>query len=113
MSTKVAHYNKVWPKANKGYVYAYDRTDCKGYLGKAKGNVAKYSKKANDKATSLLNKGTGRYDTVVFYEYAHYKGGEACLKRGEKFADDIRDNTLSNGRTPTRGSAPTSGSPTP
>ncbi|MCX4671514.1 hypothetical protein OG453_33325 [Streptomyces sp. NBC_01381] len=99
VDTKVTHCNKVWPQANRGYVYAYDRTDCKGYVGKSKGDDDKYSNRSNNKATSVLNKGTGRYDTVVFYDGANQSGGEACLKRGEKFADDLRDNKLSNGQT--------------
>lgn len=94
----VKHCNKMFKKAKAGYAYSYDKTDCRGYLGKAKGNNSNWPKKSDNKATSLLNKGVGKYSKVKVYQLPGYKGGKACLKQSELFADDLRDNKLSNGK---------------
>ncbi|HWM38858.1 MAG TPA: hypothetical protein VNS49_17235 [Streptomyces sp.] len=90
--------DKAFKKAKAGYAYSYNRTDCKDYLARAKGNSSNWSSKSDNKATSLLNKGVGKYSKVKVYDKAGYKGGKACLKQSELYADDLRDNKLSNGK---------------
>ncbi|MDN3265788.1 peptidase inhibitor family I36 protein [Streptomyces sp. CSDS2] len=87
-----------WGPRN-GIMYAWQDLDCQGpLLVTASGNSANWGEAANDRATSVMNRGyTGGRDVVKFYEHANYGGGHGCLKPGELYADNLTDNRLSNG----------------
>ncbi|MGW2342681.1 hypothetical protein [Streptomyces sp. NPDC001661] len=91
--------DKRYNAAKAGYVYSYDKKNCYGYLGKDKDNDSNWSKRSDNKATAVLNKGYGSVSKVRFYRLPHYKGGSACLSQGEFYADDLSDNKFSNGKS--------------
>ena len=88
-----------------GYFRAYDAVDCAEQLGAARGDDANWNdgsgpfrSPSNDRATSLLNTGTyaGGVNNVMVYSDAGPNGYMGCLKWGELYVDDLRDNTLFN-----------------
>jgi hypothetical protein len=92
---------------NDGNMWAWDGSYCSGLLGSSQGNDSNWSDGSgsfrgtdNDRATSVMNTGVAdTYDIVKFYRHAGYGGGHGCLTRGEKYADHLGDNTLSDGST--------------
>lgn len=88
-----------------GYVYAWDGYDCAGSpIGKSAGNDSNWNDSAGDfraagnKASSVMNGGyLGGKDVVAFYYFAGSSGDYACLAPGEKYADNLSDNTFTNG----------------
>ncbi|NUP19614.1 MAG: hypothetical protein HOZ81_26735 [Streptomyces sp.] len=89
-----------------GYVRAYDAVDCYEQLGAAQGDDINWNdvsgpfrSPSNDKATSLLNTGTyaGGVNNVQFWENAGPGGHTGCLRWGELYVDDLRDNALVSG----------------
>lgn len=95
--------DKKFEKAKTGYVYSYKHANCKTYVGKDKNDSYNWNGKADNKASSLINKGVGRYSQVKFYQKPGNsstpgRGGTACLKQSELYADNLIDNKLSNGR---------------
>jgi hypothetical protein len=97
--------NSAWPGPN-GKMYAFRDIYCGGLLGSTAGNDLNWGDAAGaftgtDKnaASSVMNAGyTGGRDVVKFFfvpdnENASY----ACLDPTEFFADDLRDNTFTNG----------------
>ncbi|MBZ3905049.1 MULTISPECIES: peptidase inhibitor family I36 protein [Streptomyces] len=87
-----------WGPRN-GNMYAWQDLDCSGtQLIVAAGNSANWGAGANDKATSVMNRGfTGGLDHVAFYEHDNFGGGHACLAPGELYADNLTDNRLTSG----------------
>ncbi|MFC9292298.1 hypothetical protein [Streptomyces sp. NPDC057052] len=96
--------NNKWPGRN-GNVYAWDALDCEGSaLGVTAGNDADWNAagggfaNAWDKASSVMNAGyTGGNDVVQFWYVQNYGGGYTCLSPNEYFADNLTDNTFTNG----------------
>ncbi|GGX93326.1 hypothetical protein [Streptomyces fructofermentans] len=86
--------------ARNGNMYAWDGFDCQGtLLISTPGSNSNWGG-ANDRASSVMNRGfTGSYAIVEFYYLAGYTGGETCLYPGELYADDLSDNTFTNGQT--------------
>ncbi|PIM71745.1 hypothetical protein CTU88_17110 [Streptomyces sp. JV178] len=89
--------------ARNGYMYAWDAYDCAGDPLIATPNTVGDWGTANwDKASSVMNRGyTGSLSIVKFYEWqGHAEGpneGHACLLPGEAWADNLSDNSLSDG----------------
>ncbi|MFF3936159.1 hypothetical protein [Streptomyces phaeofaciens] len=98
--------NSKWPGRN-GNVYAWDGYDCQGtLLGVTAGNDSDWSQNGGgftnawDKASSVMNAGyTGGNDVVEFWFIQEYQAGYACLSPYEYFADNLSDNTFSNGES--------------
>ncbi|MCX4764467.1 peptidase inhibitor family I36 protein [Streptomyces sp. NBC_01275] len=90
--------NSKWGARN-GNMYAWQDLDCTGtLLISTPGNSSWWGDGANDKATSVMNRGyTGGNDVVKFYQDVNYGGGHACLLPGELYADNLTDNAFSNG----------------
>ncbi|MGW0705312.1 peptidase inhibitor family I36 protein [Streptomyces sp. NPDC002643] len=90
--------NSKWGPRN-GNMYAWQDLDCTGtLLITASGNSANWGAAANDKATSVMNRGfVGSLDVVKFFENDNYGGGHACLLPGELYADNLTDNRFTNG----------------
>ncbi|MDK1344686.1 peptidase inhibitor family I36 protein [Streptomyces sp. 378] len=90
--------NSKWGPRN-GNMYAWQDLDCGGTLLIATpGNSSNWGTAANDKATSVMNRGyTGGLDHVAFYQNDNYGGGHACLAPGELYADNLTDNRFTNG----------------
>lgn len=87
-----------WGPRN-GNMYAWQDLDCSGtLLITAAGNSANWGAAANDKATSVMNRGfVGGLDHVAFYENDNHGGGHACLAPGELYADNLTDNRFNTG----------------
>ncbi|MFF5182720.1 hypothetical protein ACFY30_02855 [Streptomyces sp. NPDC000345] len=102
--TRATVCNSKWPGRN-GNVYAWQDLDCTGtLLGATAGHDDDWNaagggfQGAWDKATSVMNAGfTGGRDVVKFWSLTQYRGGYGCLSPNEYFADNLTDNTLSNG----------------
>ncbi len=85
--------------ATAGWMYAYDKANCEGYLGGAQlddnnwGNtLGGFQGSDDNKATSIINK--GEYAQVKFRKYALSYDGfnpHICLTRAEGFASDLSD----------------------
>ncbi|MFC7840874.1 peptidase inhibitor family I36 protein [Streptomyces sp. NPDC001046] len=90
--------NSKWGPRN-GSMYAWQDLDCGGTLLIATpGNSSNWGTAANDKATSVMNRGyTGGLDHVAFYENDNHTGGHACLAPGELYADNLTDNRFTSG----------------
>ncbi|MEU9186710.1 hypothetical protein AB0D14_19610 [Streptomyces sp. NPDC048484] len=92
--------------ARNGNMYAWDAGDCNGNpLIVASGDSTNWGG-ANDKASSVMNRGfTGNLSIVKFYFWENYgqdAGHDArntCLYPGELYADNLTDNTFSLGST--------------
>ncbi|MEU3980346.1 peptidase inhibitor family I36 protein [Streptomyces sp. NPDC026672] len=85
--------------ARNGNMYAWQDLDCSGtLLITTPGNSTYWGAGATDRATSVMNRGfLGGNDVVKFYEDINWGGGHACLLPGELYADNLTDNTFSNG----------------
>ncbi|WP_419997988.1 hypothetical protein [Streptomyces boninensis] len=99
-----AQCDEAYRKADAGYVEAYKSYFCNHYIGRDKDNDRNWSSRTDNLASSLINKGVGQYSKVKFYQLPGNantpgRGGTACLSQGEKYADKLGDNYLSNGRT--------------
>lgn len=81
-----------------GKMYAWDTLNCQGpSMFSAVGNED-YWGTDNDKASSVMNRGyLGGRDVVAFYRNNNYGGGYTCLSPYELYADDLRDNTFTDG----------------
>ncbi|MCQ4205731.1 hypothetical protein [Streptomyces longispororuber] len=99
-------YQQYAANGGDGYIRAYDGVDCTQQIGAAQGDddnwndaSGPFRSPSNDKATSLLNTGTysGGVNNVQFWENAGPTGHTGCLRRGELYADDLRDNVLAFG----------------
>ncbi|BCL28673.1 hypothetical protein ACFFS2_04495 [Streptomyces aurantiacus] len=86
--------------ATAGWMYAYDKANCEGYLGGAQlddnnwGNsLGGFQGSDDNKATSIINK--GEYSQVKFYNYTRPHGDDLnphiCLTRAEGFASNLSD----------------------
>ncbi|WP_413760645.1 peptidase inhibitor family I36 protein [Streptomyces sp. MMBL 11-3] len=86
--------------ARNGNMYAWDGYDCSGTLLISTPGVSTNWGGANDRASSVMNRGfTGNLAIVEFYYLENYAGGETCLYPGELYADDLSDNSFTNGAT--------------
>ncbi|MGA5551757.1 hypothetical protein [Streptomyces pseudogriseolus] len=94
-----------YENAVSGYMSAYDKVNCDGYLGMAKGNDLNWGDNAGsfrgtdkNRASSLVNK--GNYSEVKFFPGA---GGDStfyiCLTRAEGFVRDLTDDYWLEDRT--------------
>ncbi|MBM7788735.1 peptidase inhibitor family I36 protein [Tenggerimyces flavus] len=89
--------NSKWGPRN-GFVYAWDARDCGGGAIIATAGNSTWWGGANDRASSLMNRGfLGGRDIVNFYEDVNHRGGHACLYPDELYADDLRDERFHNG----------------
>ncbi|GGQ44871.1 hypothetical protein OIE82_16075 [Streptomyces althioticus] len=86
-----------YENAVSGYMSAYDKINCDGFLGMAKGNDKNWGDKAgsfqgNDifRASSLVNKGT-RSEVKFFLGSGANSNFHICLTRAEGFVRDLRD----------------------
>ncbi|KAF0649290.1 MULTISPECIES: peptidase inhibitor family I36 protein [Streptomyces] len=97
-STTGAICDSKWGPRN-GNMYAWEHYDCQGtLLISTPGNSSWWGTSAQDKATSVMNRGyTGSLAVVKFYEHVNHGGGHGCLLPGELYADNLTDNRLSNG----------------
>lgn len=88
-----------WGPRN-GYMYAWDGFDCSGTQLMATPGSSSNWGSANDRASSVMNRGyTGNLAIVKFYYLENFQGGHGCLQPGELYADNLSDNNLSNGET--------------
>ncbi|GHH45726.1 peptidase inhibitor family I36 protein [Streptomyces candidus] len=101
-SAQAADCSDAMAGALSGYMYAYDNTNCNGYLGRASGDDSDWGNSSqsfqggdNNKASSILNNGNS-YE-VKFYGAANSGGGHICLSRSEGWASNLSDDTLTNG----------------
>ncbi|WP_329112095.1 hypothetical protein [Streptomyces sp. NBC_01353] len=88
--------------AGYGFMYAYNGTQCEGYLGSSSGNDADWGNSSgsfqgweDNEASSILNKGND-YE-VKFYSKTVYTGDHICLARSEAYASDLSDDKMTNG----------------
>ncbi|MFB7587888.1 hypothetical protein [Streptomyces sp. NPDC056169] len=93
--------------AKSGYVYAWNLTNCSGLLG---GDVdddydwgdssGSFQGSDTNNAESVMNKGVSdgysivRFSNYTAYDTAH---GYGCLSVGEKYADTLWDDRMSDG----------------
>ena len=96
---------------NDGNMRAWDGLFCTGtLLGVTPGSDSNWANTTgpfrttdNDRASSVMNTGTvsGGLNAVRFYLHAAGdpggRGGITCLQRTELYADDLRDNTFTDG----------------
>lgn len=98
--------NSKWP-GRDGYVRAWADPDCQGtLLGATQGNdidwsdgVGPFTSGDQNTASSVMNSGTlGGKDVVAFYYWSGWDAGRGytCLKPGEKYADNLSDNSFAN-----------------
>ncbi|MFE9680766.1 hypothetical protein [Streptomyces sp. NPDC006285] len=86
-----------WGPRN-GNVYAWDGYDCQSTLLINTPGTSSNWGGANDRASSVMNRGyTGNLAIVKFYYLENYGGGHTCLYPGELYADDLSDNSFTNG----------------
>ncbi|MGW3288705.1 peptidase inhibitor family I36 protein [Streptomyces sp. NPDC001002] len=90
--------NSKWGARN-GFMYAWQDLDCTGtLLISTPGSSSYWGAAANDKATSVMNRGfVGGNDHVVFWEDAGLVGGHTCLAPGELYADNLTDDWFTSG----------------
>lgn len=81
------------------HAYTFKHSNCRVLVGHAKGNDSSWSKKTNNKVSSIVNKGTGGTSKVKFYVGKKYKGGHICLKRSEKYVDNLSNDKFSTGQS--------------
>ncbi|MGP3776656.1 hypothetical protein ACTWJ8_38080 [Streptomyces sp. SDT5-1] len=106
VDSRSANCDREYRGLTPGLMAAFDGRNCTKPLGVDRGeewswadNRGQLRGSDNDRATSLINKGTGSYSTVVFYRHSGYKGGHICLTKGEKYADRLAgDDRFSNGK---------------
>ncbi|MEV5809705.1 hypothetical protein [Streptomyces parvulus] len=92
--------------ATPGDMYAYDGTNCTGFLGKYAGwdsnwadGIGNYQAPASNKASSVLNKGTTLEVQFFNGSGSGWTGGYICLSRNEGFASNLADDEFSSGAT--------------
>ncbi|MFI6425781.1 hypothetical protein [Promicromonospora sp. NPDC050880] len=95
--------DNAWHNATSGYFYAYDYINCSGYLGKSNGNDANWGNSSggfqgtdNNKAHSLLHKGTSGMAVMVFNGFNH-SGNWSCVKKSEYYVSNLNDDSLAGG----------------
>ncbi|MEV4947005.1 hypothetical protein [Streptomyces sp. NPDC053755] len=97
--------NSAWPGRN-GHMYAWRDIYCVGLLGNTAGSddhwgdaYGPFTGLDANNASSVMNAGyTGGRDVVKFFFVPQYEAASyACLDPTEYFADDLRDNTFTNG----------------
>ncbi|MEU6346070.1 hypothetical protein ABZ883_34535 [Streptomyces sp. NPDC046977] len=84
--------------ARNGNMYAWDAYDCNGSpLVVAAGDSSSWGA-ANDRASSVMNRGyTGSLSIVKFFYLENHQGGHTCLYPGELYADNLSDNQFTDG----------------
>ncbi|MCX4982945.1 peptidase inhibitor family I36 protein [Streptomyces sp. NBC_00572] len=102
--TMGAGCDSIWrAHQGDGNMWAFSGSDCTGdELGHTPGEDADWSNSSgeftgndNDRATSLVNTGTeGGRDAVAFYRDARYVGGHGCVSWGEKYVDNLNNDTF-------------------
>lgn len=103
--TRSANCDSEYRGLAPGLMAAFAGTKCTSPLGIDRGeewswgdNRGQLRGSDNNRASSLVNKGTGTVSTVVFYKNAGYSGGHICLTKGEKYADSLgSDDRFSTG----------------
>ncbi|MFD6274496.1 hypothetical protein ACFWFI_02725 [Streptomyces sp. NPDC060209] len=92
--------------ATSRFMYAYDATNCTGFLGKDDGwdsnwadGIGNYQAAASNKASSILNKGTTLEVQFFNGTGTGWTGGYICLSRNEGFASSLADDKFSSGTT--------------
>ncbi|NUP23004.1 MAG: hypothetical protein HOZ81_44490 [Streptomyces sp.] len=101
-----ANCNQEYRRLAPGLMAAFDGKNCTKPLGVDRGEEWSWGDRAgqlrgsdNNRASSLINKGTGSYSTVIFYDLTGYTGGRICLTKGEKYVDSLgSDDRFHNGR---------------
>jgi hypothetical protein len=90
--------DRQWGPRN-GYMYAWDGQDCTGErLMATPGNSPDWGA-ANNRASSVMNRGyTGNLAIVKFFYLANFGGGHTCLQPGELYADNLTDNRFTSGQ---------------
>ncbi|MGW0732766.1 hypothetical protein [Streptomyces sp. NPDC002851] len=89
-----------------GVMAAFHKSKCSVLLGVDRYDDSNWGDKKgrmqgrdNNRASSLINKGTGNVSTVKFHRLKGYSGGVICLKQGEKYADYLgKDDKFDNGK---------------
>lgn len=91
--------------ATSGHVYAYDGTNCNGFLGKTEswdsnwGNsVGPFQGNDTNRASSVLNKGTSGMAVQFFNGTGQdWGGGHSCLSRNEAWVTNLSRNYFTSG----------------
>lgn len=93
----------AWNNATPGRFGAFENINCAGILGSdadADANwadsVGSFQGSDNDKASSLLHKGTSGL-AVMVYSDANFRGNYGCVTRGELYVSNLHDNYLTGG----------------
>lgn len=93
----------AWNNATSGRFGAFENTNCAGILGSDADDdsnwadsVGSFQGSDNDKASSLLHKGTSGL-AVKVYSDANYRGNYGCVSKGEKYVSTLHDNYLNGG----------------
>ncbi|GAA2996004.1 hypothetical protein Sfulv_38630 [Streptomyces fulvorobeus] len=101
-SAQAADCSDAMAGADSGYMFAYDSTNCSGYLGKASGDDSNWGDSAlsfqgtdTNSASSILNNGNN-YE-VKFYNGTGGTGGHICLSRTEGWASSLLGDTFTTG----------------
>lgn len=81
--------------AKFGYMYAYDGTYCRTYVGKSNTSDKNWGSDSN-KASSLVYKGSSG-SAMKVYDLVNYGGGWNCMPAGEHWVDKLSRNKFSNG----------------
>ncbi|GAA2114024.1 hypothetical protein [Streptomyces synnematoformans] len=95
--------DNAWHNAPSGHFRAYNSSNCSGLLGSDPGYDGNWSNSEgrfqgtdNDKATSLVHKGTSGM-AVKVYQHSHYSGGHTCLAKAEYYMDTLSGHYYTNG----------------
>lgn len=90
--------------ARSGFFYAYEHANCRTLLGYTDGVDANWGNgqgafqgRDTNRASSVLNKGQRLEVAVYNGTDTDWGGGMACLKRSEKYASNLNNNTFHNG----------------
>lgn len=86
-----------------GFFRAYDHINCATFLGSHDDNDSNWADDAggfrgsdNDKAHSLIHKGTSGY-AVKVYVHARYGANWGCITKGEKYVSTLYGDYLTGG----------------
>jgi hypothetical protein len=106
----VPECDEIWiNNQNDGNMWAWRDINCSGtLLGVTQGNDDDWADTRdafkttdNDEASSVMNTGTyaNGVNAVMFFRNTRSEGfgGHTCLKRGELYADNLTDNTFTDG----------------
>ncbi|GAA2114004.1 peptidase inhibitor family I36 protein [Streptomyces synnematoformans] len=98
-----ANCESAWKSTPAGHFRAYDNSDCTGLLGSDAGNdsnwadsTGRFQGTANDKATSVVHKGTSGI-AVKVYQHPHYSGGHTCLAKSGSYSETLSGHYYTNG----------------